>query len=158
MIQRYLTLALNSQEDSKTGTCSVLVNETISLSNTANLPTALKTGVGAKDMLTNNLDIFDRSINGAMGKVLYMDIKRDTPLIGRIFMKFDDSNTVNSRKDGRLFQERWKFIPGKMEDYSRKDGRLFQERWKIIPGKMEGFEENQKIMFQLLLKKSFPYR
>ena len=38
-------------------------------------------------MLTNNLDISDRLINGAMGKVLYKDVKRDNPLIGRIFVK-----------------------------------------------------------------------
>ena len=108
MIQRYLTLAVDSQEDSKTGKCSVLVNETVFLSNTANLPTALKTGVGAKDMLTNNLDI---SINGAMGKVLYMDIKRDNPLIGRIFVKFDDPKAVNFRKDGRFRGELKDYVP-----------------------------------------------
>ena len=38
-----------------------------------------------------------------------------------------------SRKDGRLFQERWKFIPGKMEDYSRKDGRLRGESKDYVP-------------------------
>ena len=111
MIQRYLTLAVDSQEDSKTGKCSVLVNETVFLSNTANLPTALQTGVGAKDMLTNNIDIFDRSINGAMGKVLYMDIKRDNPLIGRIFVKFDDPKAVNFRKDGRFRGELKDYVP-----------------------------------------------
>ena len=37
-----------------------------------------------------------------MGKVLYMDIKRDNPLIGRIFVKFDDPKAGNSRKDIRL--------------------------------------------------------
>ena len=37
-----------------------------------------------------------------MGKVLYMDIKRDNPLINWIFVKFDDPKAGNSRKDGRL--------------------------------------------------------
>ena len=47
----------------------------VSVSNTANLPTVLKTGVGARVMLTNNLDISDRLINQAICKVLYMDVK-----------------------------------------------------------------------------------
>ena len=47
----------------------------VSVSNIANLPTVLKTGVGARVMLTNNLDISDRLINQAMCKVLYMDVK-----------------------------------------------------------------------------------
>ena len=64
-----------------------MVNETVSLSSTANLRTVLKIGVGARVMLTNNLDISDRLINGAMCKVLYKDVKRDNPLIGRIFVK-----------------------------------------------------------------------
>ena len=79
-----------------------MVNETVSLSNTANLLTALKIGVGTKVKLTDNLDISDRLVNGAMGDVLYMDIRRDNPLIGRIFVKFDDPKAGNSRKDGRL--------------------------------------------------------
>ena len=37
-----------------------------------------------------------------MGKVFYMDVKRDNPLIGRIFVKFDDPKTGDSRKDGKL--------------------------------------------------------
>ena len=94
--------AADSQKDSKTGICSVLVNETVSISNTANLLTALKIGVGTKVKLTDNLDISDRLVNGAMGNRLYMDNRRDNPLIGRIFVKFDDPKAGNSRKDGSL--------------------------------------------------------
>ena len=94
--------AVDSQTDSIIGTCSVLINETISLDNTPKLLTVLKIGVGARVMLTNNLDVSDRLINGAMDKVLYMDFKRDIPLIGRIFVKFDDPKAGNSRKDLKL--------------------------------------------------------
>ena len=65
----------------KTGTCSVLVNETVSLSNTANLPGALKIGGGARVMLTNNLDISDRLINGQWVKYCTWISKETTHLL-----------------------------------------------------------------------------
>ena len=46
-----------------------------------------------------------------MGKKLYLDVKRDKPLIGRIFVKFDDPKTGNSRKDGRLQGELEECVP-----------------------------------------------
>ena len=72
---------------------------------TANLPAMLKIGVGARVLLTDNFDVADRLMNGAMGTVLYLDVKRDDPLIGRIFVKFDDPKAGNTRKDGRLWGE-----------------------------------------------------
>ena len=78
-----------------------MVSETVSLSNTPKLLTVLKIGAGAKVMLTNDLDVSDRLINEAMDKVLYMDFERDNPLLGRIFVKFDDPKAGNSRKDLR---------------------------------------------------------
>lgn len=93
---------VDSQKDSITATCSVLVNETVSLSNTAKLSTVLKIGVGARVIVTNNLDISNRLINVTMGKVLYMDVKRDNPLISRIFVKFEDPKAGNFRKDVKL--------------------------------------------------------
>lgn len=72
------------------------------LGSTVNLHAVLKIGVRARVMLTKNLDISDRLINLAMGKVLYVDVKRDNLLIGRNFMKFGDPKAGNFRKDRRL--------------------------------------------------------
>ena len=44
-------------------------------------------------------------MNGAMRKVLYMNVKRDKPLLSRIFVKFDDPSASNSRKDHRFCRE-----------------------------------------------------
>ena len=93
--------AADSQTDSIIGTCSILVSETVSLSNTPKLLTVLKIGVGVRVMLTNNLDVSDRLINEGMDKVLYMDFKRDNPLLDRIFLKSDDPKAGNSREDLR---------------------------------------------------------
>ena len=93
--------AADSQTYSIIRTCIILVSETVSLSNTPKLLTLLKIGAGAKVMLTNDLDVSDRLINEAMNKVLYMDFKRDNPLLGRIFVKFDDPKAGNSGKDLR---------------------------------------------------------
>ena len=77
----------------------------MSCSNTANLFSLIKTGVGGRLLLTDNHDISDRLINGAVGKVLYMDVNRNKPVISRIFVKFGDPSASNSRKDGMFWRE-----------------------------------------------------
>lgn len=65
-IKLYFATYLANQENKHciidNGACSVLVNETILLSNTAKHPTVLKIGVGARVLLTGNSDISDRLI------------------------------------------------------------------------------------------------
>ena len=64
-IKLYFATYLANQENKHciidNGACSVLVNETILLSNTAKHPTVLKIGVGATVLLTGN-SISDRLI------------------------------------------------------------------------------------------------
>ena len=121
---------VDSQIDLIIGTCSVLVNETVSLNSNAKLPTVLKIRVGARVIVTNNLDISDRLISGKMGKVLYMDVKRDTPLIGRIFVKFEDPKAVNSRKDVRLRGELKEFVSVTAETKFLTDAETEKFVWK----------------------------
>ena len=46
-----------------------------------------------------------------MCKVLYINVKKNKPLIGRIFWKFDGPKLGNSRKDGWLLGESKHFFP-----------------------------------------------
>ena len=48
-----------------------------------NFPTVYKIGVETRFIPTTNLDISDRLIYGAIGKLFCMDIKRDSSLIDR---------------------------------------------------------------------------
>ena len=55
-------------------------------------------------MLTDNISISDRLINGSIGTVTHLD-RRSKPLRTTIYVKFDDPKTGNSLKDKRLCGE-----------------------------------------------------
>ena len=78
-------------KDKEKNTCSISIPDNISLYQTANLPAKLKLCVGTRVMLTDNISVFDRLINGSIGTV-----KRSRPLCSTIYMKFDDPKAGNS--------------------------------------------------------------
>ena len=92
----------NSKKDLETGTCSISIPDNASLTQTANLPAKFKLFVGARIMLTDNISMSDRLINGSIGTVRHLQMKPDKPLLGMIYVKFDDPNSGNSLKDRRL--------------------------------------------------------
>ena len=51
-------------------------------------------------MLTGNINVFDRLINGSIGTVKHLDI-RSNSLCSTIYVKFDDPKAGNSIKDRR---------------------------------------------------------
>ena len=51
-------------------------------------------------MLTDNINVFDRLINGSIGTVKHLDI-RSNSLCSTIYVKFDDPKAGNSIKDRR---------------------------------------------------------
>ena len=52
-------------------------------------------------MLTDNISVSHRLINGSIGTVKHLD-RRSKPLCSTIYVKFDDPKTGNSMKDRRL--------------------------------------------------------
>ena len=64
--------------------------------------------VGARIMLTTNMDISDRLVNGQLGTV-----KHFTLLNGQwqIYILFDDVNAGNERKNGDNFARRIGYVP-----------------------------------------------
>ena len=54
--------AQDSNKDIETNTCSIRIPNNINLSQTANLPGKLKLCVGARVMLTDNINVSDRLI------------------------------------------------------------------------------------------------
>ena len=101
----------DSGKDLETGTCSISIPDYLMLNKTANLPAKLKVCVGARVMLTDNISISDRLINGSIGTVKYLQIPRSKPLLGKILVKFDDENAGNSLKDRRLRGEFKECVP-----------------------------------------------
>ena len=82
-----------------------------SLNITGNLPAMLKVCVGARFMLTDNISVNDRLINGSIGTVKYCNFSCNHPLLGSIYVKFDDPKAGNSLKDNRLRDELKECVP-----------------------------------------------
>ena len=82
----------------------------LGLSQTANLPAKLKLCVGARVMLTDNISVSGRLINGSIGTVKHLD-RRSKPLCSTTYVKFDDPKAGNSIKDGRLRGEVKECVP-----------------------------------------------
>ena len=67
-------------------------------SKTANLPAKFKLYVVARVMLTDNISVSDRLINGSRGTVKHLD-RRSKPLCTTLYLKFDDPEAGNPLKD-----------------------------------------------------------
>ena len=102
--------AQDSNKDIDTNMCSISIPDNIGLSQTANLPAKLKLCVGARVMLTDNVSVSDRLINGSLGTIKHLD-RRSKPLCSTIYVKFDDSKAGNPLKDRRLRGELKECVP-----------------------------------------------
>ena len=100
----------DSKKDTEINTCSIAIPDNISLSQTSNLPAELKLCVGTRVMLTDNINMFDKLINGSVGTVKHLDI-RSNSLCSTIYVKFDDPKAENSMKDRRLRNESKECVP-----------------------------------------------
>ena len=100
----------DSKKDTEINTCSIAIPDNISLSQTSNLPAELKLCVGTRVMLTDNINMFDKLINGSVGTVKHLDI-RSNSLCSTIYVKFNDPKAANSMKDRRLRNELKECVP-----------------------------------------------
>lgn len=98
----YVINAKDSKKDVKTGTYNVNIPANAAISTTASLTKLFKICIGARVMLTNNLDIEDRLINGSMGTVKYIDRVRNNKRNGVIYVQFEDPEAGNKLKNTRL--------------------------------------------------------
>ena len=64
--------AQDGNKNIETNTCSISIPDNIGLSQTANLPAKLKLCVGARIMLTDNISVSDRLVNGSIGTVKHL--------------------------------------------------------------------------------------
>ena len=65
---------------------------------------------GARIMLTDNISVSNRLINGSVGSVKHIE-RRSKPLFSKIYKKFEDPKAGNSLKDRRLHDELKESVP-----------------------------------------------
>ena len=105
-----LSPQVSSNKYIETNTCYISIPDNIRLSHTANLPAELKLCVGARVMLTDNISVSDRLINGSIGTVKHLD-RRSKRFCSTIYVEFDDPKAGNSLKDKRLCDELRECVP-----------------------------------------------
>ena len=128
----------DSRRDQETGVCDINVPESTSIYRTANLPYEVVLCVGARFMLTVNLNVDDKLINGSIGTIVHLQISTQCPLNGIIFIKFDDPNAGNSSKNQRLPEHLRDCVPIKAQalgfDFRPKSGRYVSMVRRQYPG------------------------
>lgn len=89
-------------------------NTTVPFSYTGNMKKHLRICEGVKIMLTNNLDIEDKLVNGTLATIMKLDrVGNDiygNPM-GRVYVKCDNDSDGSKYKDARLIQELKDCVP-----------------------------------------------
>ena len=79
------------------------------ISETGNLESQLKVKVGALVMLTSNLDIDDRLVNGLAGTAKQMKFKNNE--VTTVYVKFNDDNAGRKAMQSDLISRQHKWVP-----------------------------------------------
>ena len=96
--EKFVIVAKDNTKDVATRRYPVSVPEDKPLHETANLPGKLRLCVGARCMLTKNIDLEDHLPNGLTGTIVHLNFSRANPLNGKIYVKFDEPKAGNLRK------------------------------------------------------------
>ena len=103
------------------------------LNKTGNLPHEISICVGARFMLTVNIDTEDHLINGSLGTIEEIDTRESNKLRWTIYIKFDDPVAGNKRKNNRIHAN-WVPIVAEVKSFNiKKHGNINCQR-KQFPG------------------------
>ena len=106
--------AYDANADSNTGSFKYTLSDDMDVGKTGNMKKILKIWVGARVILTDNLDVEDKLCNGSEGTVEYIHIRTTVSSAkhgGTIYVKFDDENSGNQRKSNSLPEELRRCVP-----------------------------------------------
>ena len=108
----FTTYSKDSITDRDTGVHKINIDGNFPIIYTGNLAKHLKICVGAKVMLTVNMDTRDWLIYGSIVAVMYMNNAATNQVAkGIIYVKFDDENVGNSCKDNWLHGVFEQYVP-----------------------------------------------
>ena len=94
--------AKDSLKDEVTKRCPVSIPENLAVSQTAGLLKVLTVCVGARVMLTANLDVSDHLVNGSTGTIVHLHLSKRNPLNGKIYVKFDLPKAGSKMKSNKI--------------------------------------------------------
>ena len=104
--------AIDAKRDVETNLHKITISKDAPISETGNLPYSLKLCEGSRVMLTKNMDVSDRLINGSIGTVVKIHRRAgSTNPSGVIFVKFDDPDAGNKTKSNRRQKELKDCVP-----------------------------------------------
>lgn len=98
----YTINAQDSRRDNDTNNYNLSISNIMPLCNNGNLPPKLNICIGAKIMLTDNINMSDRLINGSTGTAERIHMANQSKLLnGIIYVLFDDPFVGESLKNRR---------------------------------------------------------
>ena len=106
--------AYDANADNHTGAFKYTLSDDLDVGKTGNMLKTLKIWVGARVMLTANLDVDDKLCNGSEGTVKYIHIRTTISSAkhgGTIYVLFDDDKSGNKRKLHSLPDELQRCVP-----------------------------------------------
>ena len=101
----------DSARDLESGTYNIAIPENINISQTGNLVNRLKVCKNARVMLTDNVNIPEKLINGSIGTVKAINVNPRNFLAGEIYIKFDDKDAGHTLKKRSLPGELKECVP-----------------------------------------------
>ena len=94
---------MTSKKDNITNLANINIPDKPSL--TGNLTKELKIKVGARVMITTNIDVSDRLNNGVMGTIVNIVKDEEQVNVKVILVKFDNSDVGQSARSQRLYKK-----------------------------------------------------
>ena len=130
----FMINAVDGRADGHTGAFPYILSDDLDLRLTGQMKKCLKLWVGARVILTDNLDVEDKLCNGSEGTVKYIHIRTTISSAndgGTIYIKFDNEKSGDKRKSNSVPEELRECVPitvkGKRFAYAPKSQRKGQK-------------------------------
>ena len=109
------------------------IPENATLNQTGNLPHVISICVGARILLTVNIDTEDHLINGSLGTIRHIQMNGPNLLDAAIYVEFDDPVAGNKRKNNKINKD-WVKIVAEVKSFSINKNETIKCQRKQFPG------------------------
>ena len=151
---------IDAKRDVETNLHKITISKDAPISETGNFSYCLKLCEGSRVMLTKNMDVSDRLINGSIGTVVKIHRPAgSTNPTGVIFVKFVDPEAGNRTKSNRRQKELKDCVPIEVTSETfpvskRMENKQFQINWQTNSPKQTRKFLTSKVQWKLKHRKS----